>query len=333
MITILFDHQYKFLGNNLKTFFEMLISGLEEDSDFNVIVSSNKDESIVLLRNQEFDIFQPTGLDNYFIDGISATKQLFIIIPDMINELFFNKADKDFYEIIDTLIKNKTEQIMLCDRVIFTSELTEKSFWRFFNTYKENLFETKFNKINYWGDNLQEGTSLDFKYILYSDDRRYPIPYKMFYEFLINIGETLLRNPDIKLVLSGYDLSDQEKEIINDLNIAKSIVCVKKTKMLYKNALCCIFPSSFDGLNTSFFEALNNDCLVLLNFNNPYFKEVVGNKDLLFYDDEIFDIILDDIIHNVTIEEKKEIIKNQRSLKPTESFIEQYKTICKKTCS
>lgn len=331
MIRVFFDHQYKFLGNNIRTFYEILINGLKEDDNFNVIVSNDVEESVKLITEQNFDIFQPTGFDNYFIQGISTEKQFFVIIPDMTEELFFEHCAEEYKGIVSTIIKNKAEQVLLCDRIIFTSDLTEKSFWKYFNNFKENLKETKFSKINYWGDNLEEGESLDFEYILYSDDRLNFVPHKMFYEFIVNVGETLLADDDLKLVITGYQLSDDEMNMLEEFKLTDSVIFKEKTKSLYRDALCCIFPSMFDGLNTALIEAINNDGLVLMNYSNPYFLELFKDKDVLFFTDEIFDEVLEEVIYGLTVEEYYEITKNQKQIQPQITFIEQYKEICKKS--
>ena len=67
MIRVFFDHQYKFLGNNIRTFYEILISELKKDNEFFIIESEDIKESRKILLQEKFDIFHPTGMDNYFI--------------------------------------------------------------------------------------------------------------------------------------------------------------------------------------------------------------------------------------------------------------------------
>ena len=76
MIRVFFDHQYKFLGNNIRTFYEILISELKKDNEFTIIESDDIKISKKILREEQYDIFHPTGVDNYFLKMISDKKKM-----------------------------------------------------------------------------------------------------------------------------------------------------------------------------------------------------------------------------------------------------------------
>lgn len=330
MIRVFFDHQYKFLGNNIRTFYETLIYNLKLDSEFTIIESVDIKMSKKILREEQYDIFHPTGMDNYFLKMISDKKKMVIFIPDMIDEILHEKVVKEFEDMIYKIVDNKSKQIFLSNKIVFPSKTTENYFWVLYRRYKEYLPDQKFSHINFNIDNLDNGEKLNTKYILIADDRLYPIPYKRFIETLTTISDFLKNNQDIKLVISGYDLTEKEKSFIDELGIIDSILYRDKSKQLYEGALVTIFPSIIDGLNVSVFEAINSNALCLFNSKNPYFKEIIKDNDVLVYDEEV----LNDLLQEISTLDKYDrdtLIKNQKNMIPKTDFVAQYKRIFKES--
>lgn len=330
MIRVFFDHQYKFLGNNIRTFYEILISELKKDNEFFIIESEDIKTSKKILYDEQYEIFHPTGMDNYFLNLVSSKKKMIVFIPDMIDEILHNKVVKEFEDMIYKIIDNKSKQIFLSNKIIFPSKTTEKYFWVLYNRYKEYLPETKFSHIKFCNQNLKEGESFNFKYILISDDRLYPIPYKRFLETVSDLSDWLRQNQEIKLVISGYDLTEKEKTFIDELNISESVIYKEKTQKLYEGALVTIFPSIIDGFNVSVYEAILNNSLCLFNSKNPYFNEIIKDNDVLVYDEEVLEDLLDEI-KNLDEYDRNKLIENQKNMIPKTDFVAQYKRILKES--
>lgn len=330
MIRVFFDHQYKFLGNNIRTFYEILISELKKDNEFFIIESEDIKESKKILLQENFDIFHPTGIDNYFIKSISDKKQLIVFIPDMIDEILHDKVVKEFEDMIYKIVDNKSKQIFLSNKIVFPSKTTQDYFWVLYKRYKYLLPDQKIRKIDFCGNNLEEGEEIRGKYILYSDDRLYPIPYKKFLETVSNLSDWLKENNDIKLVITGYDLSEKERDLIKTLGLTDLIFYKEKTKKLYEGALVTIFPSIIDGFNVSVYEAILNNSLCLFNSKNPYFNEIIKDNDVLVYDEEVLEDLLDEI-KNLDEFDKSKLIENQKNMIPKTDFVAQYKRILKES--
>ena len=71
MIRILFDEQRYFLSKNVNDYFDVLINELSKNSEFQIIQTKSKNETLKHLTVEDFDIYHSTGfVDNYFLNDL-----------------------------------------------------------------------------------------------------------------------------------------------------------------------------------------------------------------------------------------------------------------------
>ncbi|MNY44938.1 D-inositol-3-phosphate glycosyltransferase [compost metagenome] len=102
---------------------------------------------------------------------------------------------------------------------------------------------------------------------------------------------------------------------------------------LYKNAICFIFPSRYEGFGIPILEAFKNNCPVLLS-NCSCFPEIAGDAALYFDDNSIRSLInkIQLLIDNKTLGNQlmhkgKEKLKNYTLEKCIQATINVYKEL------
>lgn len=236
---------------------------------------SNKDESIRMLKEQEFDIFHPTYYDTYFLKYLGK-KPFVITIHDMIYEkypeLFFN-----FQETIE----NKKELIKKASHIIAVSQNTKSDIIQLYN-----IEETKISVI-YHGSSIKEKSDLleNFKekfgtYILYTGSRTI---YKNFY-FMINAISDYIKKNNINIVCTGSTFSKEETKIFSKLGIQGQIFHFFSTENelynLYHDAAAFVFPSYYEGFGIPILESFEAGCPVVCS-NASCFPEIA--QDAAYY--------------------------------------------------
>lgn len=144
----------------------------------------------------------------------------------------------------------------------------------------------------------QENSALPFpsqKYIIYVGVRD---EYKRF-DIAIKISKQLNIN---LVIVGGGKLSKKEINYINSQlfkNQYHAFTNLSNPQLnnLYSNALCLIYPSTYEGFGIPVIEAQRAGCPVVA-YNNGAVKEIIGDTPLLFKRfniTEISDIIIDNL--------------------------------------
>lgn len=240
---------------------------------------------IKTIKTQDFDLFVPTYYDPYFLDSIGLTPFV-LTVYDMTHELlpqyFFN--DKQ------NVVKNKLLLMERATKIIAVSENTKKDIIRLYPQINSDKIQV-----------IYHGCSIDFnpkikvdlptKYILFVGARD---GYKNFLLLIDALKNILLEDLSLFLVCAGGgDFSIEEKDIIFKLGLKNKIICrqFKEVELgtYYKNAICFVFPSMYEGFGIPILEAMACGCPIILS-DSSSFPEVAGEAGIYFKNNDSVDL-------------------------------------------
>lgn len=229
----------------------------------------------LLLKKGNFDVFHPTYFDPYFIPYLK--KPFVITIHDMIYEVF-----PQFFPEDDPIPAQKKLVAERADKIIAISETTKKDIMKYLN-----IREDKITVIPHGVDNsipkYEDIEDMPERYLLFVGSRG---GYKNFLFLAEAFKEVIGTEDDLYMVLAGGGaLNDKEITFLDDHQIRQKIIQISATdaelNTLYKNAICFVFPSLYEGFGIPILEAFKNNCPVLLS-NCSCFPEIAGDAALYF---------------------------------------------------
>ncbi len=277
------SNRYNFLYDN------RLISFMQKKIRFNALnfglnyIINNQEESVRLLKEQDFDVFHPTYYEPYFLKFLQK-KPYTITVYDMIHELF-----PQYFKVKDQTKKWKKQLIENAGAIIAISENTKKDILRFTEVEPDRIRVIHLgNPLEHRNEPPQANTFSDFpvsqkSYLLFVGGRA---AYKNFDFFIQSIAGMLFRQEDLHVVCAGSSpFSREEKKTFENLNILNKVHHVKINdtilKNLYKNASAFVFPSLYEGFGLPILEAFSSGCPTVLS-NTSSFPEIGGDGALYF---------------------------------------------------
>ncbi len=272
----------------------------------------NKVISIEKINERKFDIFHPTNYDNYFLSYLKH-KPFVLTIYDMIHELYSGK----YFRTNDSTIGFKRSLAERADKILAISENTKKDILRFYRIDEKKISVVHLASSLCCTDDLSDEES-PLKYILFIGDR---CLYKNFQFFLKAIAPLLAADEKLLLICGGsLPFNRSERILIKALGfenkvIFKSIQSDVTLTQLYKNALCFVFPSIYEGFGIPVLEAFSCGCPVVLSHTSS-FPEIAGDAGEYFdpMDANSIHQIVKKVIYNVELRNKM-IFKGYLQLK------------------
>jgi glycosyltransferase involved in cell wall biosynthesis len=204
--------------------------------------------------------------------------------------------------IYDRTIPHKKKLIKEADHIIAVSENTKRDI--------VELLGTDPAKISVVHHGFLPGGAvapqLFDRYILYVGERK---GYKNFLPWLSAIRQLLVLDPTLKIVCTGSSFTSSEQEVFSNWGITDSMIHIaaddSQMNSLYRNALCFVFPSLYEGFGIPILEAFSNGCPVCLS-NASCFPEVAGDAALYFapHDAQSMYDTLKEVISSATLREE-----------------------------
>lgn len=223
----------------------------------------------------DYDVFHQTNFGTYMFP--------FVKRPLVIT---YHDANLSTIDPHPEIVKRQKASAKRADAVICVSENTKKDFLDLFDV-DERKVHVIYHGIERLGSaGLQEESLYPFPYILYVGRRS---RYKNFHHLAIAFSRLHPVYPDIRLVCTSAAFSDEERAFFHELGIEDSIVAISADeptmRRLYRDALCFVFPSYYEGFGMPILEAWDMDCPVILS-DRSCFPEIAGDAALYFDADD-----------------------------------------------
>lgn len=177
----------------------------------------------------------------------------------------------------------KGKAINESDGIICVSKNTKKDLLKFYPNIKENKIKViylgtddAFKVLNNTKELQKNFTELvDKDYILYVGDR------KGYKNFDITVNSLKKLKTKSLVMVGGGELSIEESNKLINLEFEHYLgLPSEKLNILYNNAFCLVYPSSYEGFGIPVLEAMNAGCAVV-STNCSSIPEVAGDAGLL----------------------------------------------------
>jgi len=270
-----FQKKHNFLIKNGKIFRPFLPRKLKRKSI---------QHTIRQLKEQTFDLFIPTYYDPYFVAHLK-NKPFVLTVHDMIHELYPHYFAND-----PETIQNKRLLIEAATKIIAISENTKKDLLHFYPQIDAKKVEVVYLAHTITHE-MTADQNLPEKYLLFVGKRSL---YKNFNFFIKAVVPIMQQYPDIYIFCAGGNpFTSDELSLIDDLGLDGRVMQKnfedRKLASYYKNALCFVFPSEYEGFGIPVLEAMAAGCPVILT-NNSSFPEVAGDAGIYFESNNASDL-------------------------------------------
>ena len=269
-----------------------------------LIKKVNKELAVKYLR-EDYDIIHPTGYDPYIFDCKEKKHKVVVTIHDMIQEKF-----SDGYYEGSAIITQKKRQIYEADHIIAVSNNTKKDILNIYPDIPEDKITVIYHGKSTLSDESPEYefmNGIPRRYILYVGQR---YSYKNFNRFVEAMKPLLEDDPELNIVCAGgggFKKNELEKIKPNADRFIQKTVDDIELAYLYRNAICFVFPSLYEGFGLPILEAFNCGCPVLLS--NTSSMPEIGGDAALYYDPYNAEDIMDKVSIAVKEENTREKLK------------------------
>jgi len=234
----------------------------------------NKKYSLYCIKKGDFDVFHPTYYHPYFLSKIN--KPYVVTVHDMIHEVlpaYFQPDDPTSYY--------KKQIIEQASHIIAISENTKKDIQRILAVPDEKItviYHSLFQMKEKLDLSINQMFPKRDAYLLYVGARK---GYKNFDKFLVAVEPLLKRFDGLSvLCVGGGEFKLAEQMLMKRLNITDKVRQVYannyELKQYYRNALCFIYPSLYEGFGLPILEAFDSNCPVVVS-KTSCFIEIGGD--------------------------------------------------------
>lgn len=237
---------------------------------YNYGVTFNKDYCVHLLRRQQFDIFEPTFFDPYYLPYLKG-KPFVLTVHDMIPELLGSD---------NIQAQHKRMLCPLATYIHVPSKNTKDDLIRILGISPERI-----TVIPHGAPSIPptRDPMFNFPYLLFVGGRW---SYKNFIPFITECARIINCYYDVHIVCTGSPFSEEELKVFAELKISDHVVNVpyatsEVMQALYQHAVAFVYPSAYEGFGLPILEAFVNGCPVMLN-DVSCFPEIGGDAAIYF---------------------------------------------------
>lgn len=248
----------------------LIRGGMSLAGYYNDFLSINQDYCVKQLKKLQFDVFEPTFFDSYFLPYLKG-KPFVLTVHDMIPELLGVDEPQAF---------QKKLLCPLAAHIHVPSQNTKNDLIRILD-----INPKKITVIPHGAPEKQDikyTSPYPFPYLLYVGARW---SYKNFVPFLEECAIVVARHPEIHVVCTGMPFTKEEERIVADYGLTQRVetTYANETELqaLYQNAEAFVYPSAYEGFGLPVLEAFVNGCPVVLN-NASCFPEIGGDAAIYF---------------------------------------------------
>ncbi len=241
-----------------------------------IVFSLNKMINILTLITKKPDILHITYYNSYILPFIPAKTKLVVTAHDMIHEIY-----PELFPKWDFTSKHKRKVFKKADLIIAISENTKRDLIRFFGIERSKI--TVIYHGNPFEKRLQD-VPLNIKkpYFLFIGQRD---RYKNFSTLVQAIAPVLNEKSFYLVCVGGKPFSQAEMDLFASLKIQFMVEqknCTEaELQSAYREAICLIYPSEYEGFGIPILEAWSMNCPLILS-KASCFPEIAKDGALYF---------------------------------------------------
>ena len=248
----------------------LLRKGMSWYGYHNDFLSINQDYCIKQLQRRQFDIFEPTFFDSYFLPYLKD-KPFVLTVHDMIPEIL---------GVDEHQAQQKKLLCPLAAHIHVPSHNTKNDLVSILNIDPDKVTVTPHGSPTL--PTTQHTSPYPLPYLLYIGAR---MSYKKFVPFVEECAIIIRKYPDIQVVCTGSPFTQEENQLLDNYGLTQNFIqtyaAEERLQALYQNALAFIYPSAYEGFGMPILEAFVCGCPVFLN-NTSCFPEVGGDAAIYF---------------------------------------------------
>ena len=243
----------------------MSVAGYHDD-----FLSINQDYCIKQLKKKQFDIFEPTFFDSYFLPHLKS-KPFVLTVHDMIPEIM---------GVDEPQAQQKKLLCPLAAHIHVPSENTKNDLVNILSIDPDKVSVTPHGSPAF--PTTKHPSPTPFPYLLYVGARW---SYKNFAPFVKECSIVINKHPDLRVVCTGSPFTPEEEKLLANHGLTQHFLQTyaneEGLQALYQNAIAFIYPSAYEGFGIPILEAFVCGCPVFLN-NANCFPEVGGDAAIYF---------------------------------------------------